>query len=120
MSLTVCSEGADHIVATFGDHVLAVWTGQPTVRGAEQLERAVLKAVQMNRGRAAYFAILRRSLVMPESAVRSVYVRLGRKVGRDLGCIAVVVEGSGFRASGLRALVTGLGLAAAAKFPLRC
>jgi hypothetical protein len=118
--LTIHSAKADHVVAGFGAHVLALWTGTPSVFGAQQVEIAVLEAAKASPGRAVYFAVLRWPLALPDALVRAIFIRLGRRVDRDLSCIAVVVEGAGFWASALRGVVLGLGLSAAVPFPLRC
>ena len=114
------SSDASHTIATWRGHVLATWTGEPPLYATSRLARELLMVCRARPGRCAYVAVLHDAIRLPSSNVRRIYSRLGKELGRDINCIAAVVEGQGFAASAMRAAVTGLGLASSAMFPLKC
>lgn len=116
---TIISADGDHVVAEWQGHTLAMFGRNVTVEGAQSLRRTVVRLARANPGRSAYLSMLHASLEIPSEAVRSVYVQLGREIDGQLNCIAVVVGGAGFTAAALRAVVTGIGIAARVSFPLR-
>jgi hypothetical protein len=117
---TIRSSDRTHVLAVWRGHVLGVWDERPHVHAARRFEALLLELLEAQPGRTAYLAMLPATLALPDADVRDAFARAGQRAGQRLTCIAAVVEGAGFRAASVRAMVTGIGLMARARFPLRC
>lgn len=115
----IVSVSSVHVIGEWRGHALAVWNGAPSIDATRALASTVERLASQRPGRASYLAQIRPSPVLPEEPVRRSFIDLGRKVSETLNCIGIVVEGQGFGAAAIRAFVTGLGLAASIRFPLR-
>ena len=108
-----------HACAEWRGHTLAVWHAAPDVAAVRELAANIERLARLRPGRSTYLTLLRPLPSLPDEEVRRAFVDLGRKVSELLNCIGVAIDGTGFMAAALRALVTGLGMAANIRFPLR-
>ena len=69
--------------------------------------------------RVSWVHIIRDQAGLPDTAARSGFARVMREQHDELGCVAVVVGGTGFWASAMRNAVIGLRVFAPRKFELR-
>ena len=119
-ALQIIATSPYHAVGEWRGHTLAVFDKTPTLQAARDVARTVERLASSRPGGSAYLAILRPLDRLPDDEIRRVYIDLGGRVNDTLNCIGVTIESEGFAAAGLRALVTGLGLAARTRFPIRC
>ncbi len=117
---TVDATDAAQVIGTWRGHTLVIWAGTPTLKAAEAAARVIRRNVRLKPRRSAYFAMLRHGLDLPDAGFRQVFIQLGQDLRDELECIAVIIEGNGFVASALRGVVTGIGIAARLRYPLRC
>jgi hypothetical protein len=69
--------------------------------------------------RFSWIHIIRDKAGLPDGAARSGFARIMQERSAELGCVAVVVGGTGFWASAMRNAVIGLRVLAPRKFELR-
>jgi ribosomal protein L20A (L18A) len=86
---------------------IAVWTGQANLAAAHAVEHAARVMASRHRAGRTYLAFVLDGLPGPTPEATQVFTRLiGQRDG--LGCLAYVVEGSGFWASGLRGMINNM------------
>lgn len=86
---------------------IGVWTGQADLAAAQAVERAARIMASRHRAGRTYLAFVLDGLPGPTPEATQVFTSLiGQRDG--LGCLAYVVEGSGFWASGLRGMITNM------------
>lgn len=86
---------------------MAVWTGQADLAAAQAAERAARMMAARHRAGRSYVAFILDGLPGPTPDATEILTRLMGQ--RDsLACIAYVVEGSGFWASGLRGMIANV------------
>lgn len=113
------TDGAQ-VLGSWRGHTLAIWEGTPTRTAAEVAARVIRRNVRARPRGSAYVAVLGPSLELPDAEFRQVFIRLEVELRDELQCTAAIIEGKGFAASALRAVTTGIGLAARHRTPLRC
>ncbi|HEX5659681.1 MAG TPA: hypothetical protein VFX59_20940 [Polyangiales bacterium] len=69
--------------------------------------------------RSSYVHIIRDQLALPDADARTGFTQLLRKRHAELGCVAIVVGGTGFWASAMRNAVIGLRLLGPRDFEFR-
>ena len=106
-----------YLAETIRAGIEAVPRGQ--VEAARSLAITVERLASQRPGRAAYLAQIHPLSGLPDEPVRQAFIELGQKVSHTLNCIGIVFEGQGFGAAALRAFVTGLGMSAGIRFPMR-
>jgi hypothetical protein len=86
---------------------IGVWTGQADLAAAHAVEHAARVMASRHRAGRTYLAFVLDGLPGPTPEATQVFGRLiGQRDG--LGCLAYVVEGSGFWASGLRSMINNM------------
>lgn len=108
-----------HALGEWRGHVLGIWSGVPDIEAARALASAIERLASRHPGRVAYLGQIRTLSALPDEPIRRISVELGRRVNETLNCAGIVIEGQGFGAAAARAFVTGLGLAARNRFPMR-
>jgi hypothetical protein len=109
-----------HVLATWRGHVVALWDGAPQLPAVQRFAELLAKQVDARPGGVVYLAQLPATLALPDSQVREAFAKAGRAVSGRIAGIAVTVEGDGFRAAAVRAMVTGIGMMVGGRLPLRC
>lgn len=110
---------AAHVLSEWRGHVLGIWSGAPDIEAARALAITVERLALQRPGRTAYLGQIRSLSAVPEEPIRRILIELGRRVNLTLNCAGIVIDGQGFHAATVRAFVTGLGLAAGSRFPMR-
>lgn len=113
------SSDSCHCAALWRGHLLVLWYGETSLEAALMVARSLLNAARARPKHTAYIAVLSDSLRLPSAEVREVWVQLRKQIGGDLNSITVIVEGRGFSAAGVRGMVTGIGMASRAPYPMR-
>lgn len=94
------------------------WVGQANGPAVMVLEEATKRMSEPGR-RVSWVHLIRDKLGLPDAAARSGFQRIMTEHAAELGCVAVVVGGTGFWASAMRNAVIGLRVLAPRKFELR-
>jgi hypothetical protein len=102
---TLASERGRCVFLAYKNITIAVWTGQADLAAAQATERAArIMAARYRAGRSVVSFILD-GVPGPTPEAGELLTRLmGQR--ESLACIAYVLEGSGFWASGLRSMIT--------------
>jgi hypothetical protein len=86
---------------------IGVWTGQADVAAAQAVERAARIMAARHRAGRSYVGFILDGLPAPTPEATEILTRLMGQ--RDsLACIAYVIEGTGFWASGLRGMIANV------------
>jgi hypothetical protein len=101
------SEPGRCVFFAYKNITIAVWTGQADLAAANALERAARIMASRHRAGRTYMAFVLDGLPGPTTEATQIFTRLVGQ-GDGLGCLAYVVEGSGFWASGLRSMITNM------------
>jgi hypothetical protein len=119
-SLRVFSEDRNHVTFSWGPLLGTVWKVETVVSAVEQLRDILhsLAASQPSK-KVGVLTIIAADAPLPSTEARSALVNLFRGSAEMVVCSAVVFEGSGFRASAVRSVATGLALLARQPFPHR-
>ncbi len=109
----------DFVIATSGAILTVVWLGETTLAGTERLHIAIREfAVTHPRG-IGLLTIVGARAPLPAPAVRKELAQMLAEGRYFIKCSAILIEGSGFRASAVRSVVTGLTLLAQQPYPHR-
>jgi hypothetical protein len=109
----------DHLLATWGNVLIAVWRRETTMSGVQSAIRCYEEHAYQHPDGVLLLTIVEEGAPLPETAVRRELARLlDRGAGRTKKS-AVVFEGSGFRAAAVRSVITGLALFAKVPYPHR-
>lgn len=114
------SQGPDHALGAWGDHIIGVWDHALSVASVKTWRTHIQTRVKANPGKTVYVSYERAGFQMPSDAVRQVVIDTFRSTDGALGACAVILPQSGFASAAVRALVSGLVLAARMKTPLQC
>lgn len=114
------SQGPDHALGSWGDHIIGVWDGALAVNSVKTWRAHVQTRVKANPGKTVYVSYERAGFRMPSDAVRDVVIDTFRSTDGALAACAVILPTSGFASAAVRALVSGLVLASRMKTPLQC
>ncbi len=97
---------------------ICCWAQQATGESLRRLERTAAKIARLD-PKASTVQIIAQGAAMPTPEARDGFVKLMRRYTDQLTCIAIVIRGGGFWASGLRAAVTGIRMVSPRQFPFR-
>ena len=119
-SMRVASEDRNHVTFTWGPIVGTIWKDETLVRAVYELRDIFVElAAAMPRGKAAVLTIIAANAPLPSADARTGLVNIFGESANAVVCSAVIMEGSGFRASAVRSVATGIGLIAHQPFPHR-
>lgn len=96
------------VVAQIGMVCVAVWRADSTVARVGRQSEALGRVVRQAPGQAAFFCVIEPSSAPPNDKAREASSAMLRSYGTDLVATAVVIEGSGFRASIVRSVASGI------------
>jgi len=106
------------VLAAWKNVGICTWVSAAIGPAVEALE-AAMQRITVPGQRTSWIHIIRDKAGLPDVAARSGFVRIMTEREAELGCIAVVVGGSGFWASAMRNAVIGLRVFTPRKFELR-
>ena len=108
---------ADHLLATWGDVLLVVWHDRTTLEGVQASVRVYEDLAAEYPSGVFLLTVVEEKAQVPDAAVRKALSRLlARGAGRTRKS-ALVYEGSGFNASIVRSITTGLARLAGVPYP---
>jgi hypothetical protein len=117
-SVDLISHGADHAIGGWGQHLIGVWDGRVALESVQIWSREIRARVGANPGKVVYLSYERTGFRLPDEPSRKLVADTLRLVdGKLLACV-VVLPGNSFIAAGVRALVSGIALAARPRTPL--
>lgn len=118
MKLESVFTSAGFATGRFGPLHLSIWdaaaTREPALKAIE-----VLAALGRQEDRVLVMAVLGPNTPPPDNVVRDLFAAEFGRLGKRVAAVANVIEGSGFRAATMRAVVTGLTLVIRAGHPQR-
>jgi hypothetical protein len=119
-AVRLVSEDAHHLTFTWGPLLGTLWKRETHVTAVEALKTILrsLAATVPNK-KVGVLTIVAADAPLPSAEARSALVELFHDSAEAVVCSAVVFEGSGFRASAVRSVATGLALLARQPFPHR-
>ncbi|HZS41646.1 MAG TPA: hypothetical protein VFF06_32675 [Polyangia bacterium] len=113
-------EAGDHVVFTMESFVVLFWKAMPTLEGVERCNQA-FHAMRLARPKSKIGFL---TVIEPESGrtnpgadFRKALSNVLKEHERAIGASVIVFEGSGFRATIVRSIVTGVSLAQRLAFP---
>jgi hypothetical protein len=106
-------ESAGCIFALWRNITIAIWATQATVELVAELTRFSEEiSVQLNQQKVSALHIIRNQARLPDVAARQALRALNEQYAPRIACTVTMIEGTGFWASAMRGLVTGLQLVA--------
>lgn len=106
-------------LSTWGPHVVVVWFQTPDVSHAQLVADTTARAARAAPGRACHIAWVTPEVGVLGAQARSVFVQMGRTLGKDLCAMLAVVGDDGFASAAFRAIIAGIAMAARIDFPLK-
>lgn len=116
MSLTSVVSGAGFAAGIVGPLHVTVWDTAVGVAHA-RMASDLLAKLGRNEDRVLVMAVLGPNTPPPDSVVREIFATEFGRLGPRVVAVANVIEGQGFRAAAMRAVVTGLTLVIRAAHP---
>jgi hypothetical protein len=104
---TVLASDAAHALVSLDRIVVAVWRGAMTSTTVRALDPAVASAARQFPGEVVVALVVEQESPVPGDDVRKAFTE-NMRANRAVRCTVVVAEGSGFRISIVRSVVTGL------------
>lgn len=102
-----------------GDLSVANWFGVPNVTSARAQMDALLAHVRSRKDKVGLLTILDAGLPLPDEATRTVISDSVRSIEAHVTRQSMVIEGSGFGASAIRAMIAGMSLVVRAPYPIK-
>jgi serine/threonine protein kinase len=103
------------VAAHFGAVCVAVWRENSTLARIERQRDALAHVVAGYPGEASFLCVVESTSAPPDEAGRRASSRMIEDLGANLRAVAIVIEGSGFRASIVRSVAAGIVLLARSK-----
>ena len=104
--------------AAFGPLAISVWTSAPTLEHASTAA-TLLASLGKVQPKLLVLAVLGPNTPPPDGAVREILAHQLTRLGAQIAAVANVVEGQGFRAATMRAVLTGMVLVIRPTYPQR-
>jgi hypothetical protein len=98
---------------------LAVWRAAATATCVERLAVAIQSSIARNAGPRSSIHVILSGAGLPSAEARAGFVDLMRRSEGSLGCVGVVIDGSGFWSSALLGAMAGLRLVLPRSFDFR-
>lgn len=118
--LEVVGKRSDFGVCTYDNIVMLVWTGPPTLEGVAVCSKAFAKLHDARPYEPLGFYTLISEPAQQGTLPESVRKALGKMLKENepwIGSAVIAYEGSGFRATIVRSVITAINLAARPRFP---
>jgi len=108
-----------HRVWAFHNVMVVSWSGTAAdaVRRLAPIADRLLTRTRADK--LSFVHLVPNNLAMPDAATRAALLELGHAYGDRTACIAVIVSGTGFWASAIRSVITGIRVLAPRAFDLR-
>jgi hypothetical protein len=116
MKLDNVTRGRGFASGAFGPLAISIWDAPPRIEDA-RVAADLLATLARREPRMLVMAVLGPDTPPPESAVRDTLAKKLAEIGDKVRCVANVVEGQGFRAATMRAVLTGMVLVIRPKYP---
>lgn len=107
---------ADHAVGTWNDYFIVIWRNETKMEAVEGMTKLFDEFAGQHPDGVGFVTIVERNAPLPPGSVRDALARFLGQATTIKGS-GVVFEGSGFRASAVRSVVTGLTMLAKQPFP---
>lgn len=117
-SLAIKAVTNDHCVAEWDAFVIVVWRQLTTPEGVARVAEALDRAVAANR-RIGVVILIEPTAAPPAAAERKGLAEVFSTRAEVVDAVAVIPQGSGFRASMVRGVVTGLSLISRFPYPYK-
>jgi hypothetical protein len=114
-------EGLPGVLTIYGykNVNFVIWDGPASVETAELMGRVTERRQRKHPEGLSVVHIVRAQVAMPDAVTRDALVKLMKEVEGAVVALAVVIGGTGFWASGLRSLVTGMKMLSRSSFEMR-
>lgn len=119
MKLDIRSALDGLVVGTFGPVCLAIWRTKPTDALFEAQRLGLASAVASAPGKVAFLCVVETTADPPDQKVRDASASMISSHGKNLAAVALVIEGSGFRAAVTRTVLSGIALVTRNAAPTR-
>jgi hypothetical protein len=96
------------VVAQVGPVCAALWRKKPTADRFEIQRRCLQAAVKKRPGEIAFLCLVEAGTEPPDDAIRKASSNMITDLGEDLKAVAIVIEGSGFKAAISRTVLSGI------------
>jgi hypothetical protein len=116
MEIQLVGKSVGFAAGSYGPIALSVWNGPSTPEHARQAA-ALLAAVARAEDKILMMAVLGPEVPPPDAAVREILSEQIQKIEKQILATANVIEGQGFRAATIRAVITGMGLVIRPPYP---
>jgi len=93
-------------MAEFERCIVTVWKLQPTKEAFDERHRALVDLATRHPGKCAYAELIEPTSKPPGDELRKVAVEAFKKLGKDLSCVAFVLDGPEMRSAFVRAILT--------------
>ena len=113
----IVDDTCDHLIGTWQSVVFVVWRRETSVAGVGRLVGTLHELARGIANNVVLFVTAEEDALAPAPRARGPLAQMLRTA--PLASCAVTLEGEGFRAAALRAVATGIGLAARPRFPYR-
>jgi hypothetical protein len=87
---------------------IALWRRKPNRALFEIQKRCLDEVVAKNVGRAAFLCVVEPTSEPPEDEIRKAAAQMVSAHEKDLRCVALVIEGTGFRSAITRTVLSGI------------
>jgi hypothetical protein len=112
-----CGDGL--VVAEMGAVCVVIWRGEVTQVSFAWQKAGLAHVVRSHPAGAAFLCVIEPTAKPPDDELRKASTRMVDDHGDQLKCVAVVVEGEGFRAAIARSVISGMALLHQRKSPGR-
>ncbi len=107
------------VMAQVGNVCVALWRKKPTVERFRIQKRYLDDAVRARPGEVAFLCIVEPGTEPPDEDVRKASSEMVSAHGTNLRCMALVIEGTGFRAAITRSVLSGIVLLVRSPAPVK-
>ena len=104
--LRIIDLGAVCSIAEYERCLLVVWRMQPTRAAFDHRHQLLADLAVRYPGNCAYVEVIESTSPPPTNELRKVAVDVFRKLGKDLGCVGFVLDGTELRTTMVRAILT--------------
>jgi hypothetical protein len=116
MELQFVRKSPGFVAGAFGPLVVSVWDSTPTEQHARDAVSVLASVARVER-RMLVMAVVGRDTPPPDSIVRDIVAKEMARVSANVAGMAQVIEGLGFRAATMRAVLTGMGIVIKPSYP---
>jgi hypothetical protein len=97
-------------MAEYDRCILTVWRQQPTKAAFETRHDALVAMASQHPGKCGYIELIEPESKPPSDETRKLAVETFKKLGKDVACVAFVIDGPELRSAFVRAILTTMTL----------